>query len=1008
MNALAFNGTVTTSGLTVNSLLFNTNSQTLNGSGALTVNSGAVASVATLDVISGFSSLVLGNGEGVITSTSGSLTINTPVNGTANGGLTKTGGGTVVLGASNLYTGQTTVNQGTLQIGTSTEGDLGNNTANIVLNGGGLSFGRTNSGLTLSNTISGSGSVTQNGTGTTVLSGENTYTGTTTVSAGTLTLTGNRTVNTTGGYTVTGNGTQTLNIQNGNYGIGGTFVLGQLGGNSTVNHSAGTIGILGNNSLIMGNGRSTSFYNLSGGSLSTSSIIMGTNAGSVGNIATSTIGVSGGNLTATTLRIGRYDTAGQFYTTNTFTQTAGISNITYLGLGGNTTNAGNSTGPIIANLNLTGGNFTATNFASLSAGGNTTSSTNADSSTINIGGTAQVTLGAFPTARGTNSTANITFDTTTGGGGFLAPVAASATYMPANTFTNAFLTANGANFNVVGGKDITIGQALQNASGAAGALTKIGNGNLTLSGNNTYTGVTTLRAGTLSVATIGNGGVAGNLGQATSNATNLVFDGGGLSYTGGNASSDRNFTLKDAAVNSIGVTNAASTLTLTGTALTTTGVLQKGGAGSLTLDPGAGSYSLGSLNAGLGTLTLKSGNFTTTLNDPGTDHTMSAGARGGSLTVDGAALTVGGFTRFVIGAQGLDGTGNLISGSINANEVAIGHNASATMTQSGGTLTTTNLYHQDAGNATYTLTGGTLKTQSIFNNTANTQTFTLNLNGGTLEARAGTTNLIRTENTGTQISVLLGTGNTQIDTSLSNATIARPMGDMSGQAGRLTKIGNNTLTLSADNTYTGLTTVSAGTLRINGANSGNGAVIVAAGTTLGGSGSVIGGINVSGVLSPGGSETSIESFRGGALSFDSTSTYAYQLQTLGLNVDGDLAHSTSDLNIATGAILTLTDISTSTVRSNGDKLTLISYMGAGAWNGELFSYNSNTLANGSEITLGANKWMFKYDDTDAGSNFGSDTTGASRFVTMTVVPEPSVAVLLGGICTMLMLRRRRA
>jgi autotransporter-associated beta strand protein len=173
----------------------------------------------------------------------------------------------------------------------------------------------------------------------------------------------------------------------------------------------------------------------------------------------------------------------------------------------------------------------------------------------------------------------------------------------------------------------------------------------------------------------------------------------------------------------------------------------------------------------------------------------------------------------------------------------------------------------------------------------------------------------------------------------------------------LTKAGNATLILSGDNTYTGSTTVRGGARQINGANSGNGAVIVAAGTTFGGSGSVIGGINVTGVLSPGDSAPSIESFRGGALSFGKTSTYAYQLQTLGLT--GDLAHSTSTLTIATGAILSLTDISTSTVRSNGEKLTLIRYTGAGAWNGELFSYNSNILADGFEINLGANKWMLK-------------------------------------------------
>jgi subtilase-type serine protease len=72
--------------------------------------------------------------------------------------------------------------------------------------------------------------------------------------------------------------------------------------------------------------------------------------------------------------------------------------------------------------------------------------------------------------------------------------------MPTGTFTSASLTTNGANFNVGSGKDITIGQVLENAFGAAGTLTKSGAGVLTLLGNNTYTGVTTVSNGTLVVS----------------------------------------------------------------------------------------------------------------------------------------------------------------------------------------------------------------------------------------------------------------------------------------------------------------------------------------------------------------------------------------------------------------------------------------------------------------------------------------------------------------------------
>lgn len=70
-----------------------------------------------------------------------------------------------------------------------------------------------------------------------------------------------------------------------------------------------------------------------------------------------------------------------------------------------------------------------------------------------------------------------------------------------------------------------------NVSGT-GALTQQGADALTLTGNNTYTCVTTITVGTLSVATIGDGGIAGNLGQASNAAGNIVFNGGTLQYTG--------------------------------------------------------------------------------------------------------------------------------------------------------------------------------------------------------------------------------------------------------------------------------------------------------------------------------------------------------------------------------------------------------------------------------------------------------------------------------------------
>jgi autotransporter-associated beta strand protein len=501
-------------------------------------------------------------------------------------------------------------------------------------------------------------------------------------------------------------------------------------------------------------------------------------------------------------------------------------------------------------------------------------------------------------------------------------------------------------------------------------MIKEGAGTVTLSANNTLTGATRSANGTLLLTS--------SLALQSSTVDMNAADSGAVSFgpsltaaTFGALTGSRNLSL----LNTNG-TPAAVTLSVgnnTATSYTYTGVLSGGnlykiggGAGTFTLDPGTGgSVSLNSLSANAGgALILKSGNIGTTGIDPGqAPYVMGAGARGGTLTVDGANLTVGGSRRFVIGAAA-SGTGNLISGSITAPVVYIGHNGVATMTQSGGTLTTDTLAHIDGGSGTYTLTGGTLIAQTIYNSTLGANAFTLNLNGGTLQARAGTTNLIRTEGNGTtQISVLLGTGNTQIDTSVSNATIARPMGDMSGQAGTFTKTGANTLTLTEANTYTGTTTVSAGTLYVTGALS-NSAVTVEANGAIGRNGATTGGLGNGLTIQAGGN-------------LDLTGA------TLGTNSSGILGITAGDLTL--------------------DNLAFTDLVG---WDYANAAFGTYELIGGNfTVNFGSTASISPETAYDFGNGkFGYFTSGSLNAV---IIPEPNVAALIGALGGILLLRRRR-
>ena len=105
---------------------------------------------------------------GIFVNGGATATMNLPVSG--NGLLAKGGGGTLVLGDGNTYTGGTRIELGTLAGSASSfgTGDIENN---------GILEVRQATNGTLANAISGTGELRKTGAGTLELSGNNTYTG---------------------------------------------------------------------------------------------------------------------------------------------------------------------------------------------------------------------------------------------------------------------------------------------------------------------------------------------------------------------------------------------------------------------------------------------------------------------------------------------------------------------------------------------------------------------------------------------------------------------------------------------------------------------------------------------------------------------------------------------------------------------------------------------------------------------------------------------------------------
>ncbi len=176
------------------------------------------------------------------------------------GSLTQNGPGTLMLTGKNNYSGSTTIQAGTLQVGQGgTQGSLGTGS---VVNQGTLILDRSDS-IQLANEMSGSGALTQAGSGTVVITGQNSGTGTTSISSGAIQVGDGGTLGSLGSGAVLDNGVlsfnhaDSVNVANP---IGGPGQVKQMGTGSLVltgsnTYSGGTQILSG--SVYAGNGQTS-------------------------------------------------------------------------------------------------------------------------------------------------------------------------------------------------------------------------------------------------------------------------------------------------------------------------------------------------------------------------------------------------------------------------------------------------------------------------------------------------------------------------------------------------------------------------------------------------------------------------------------------------------------------------------------------------------------------------------------------------------------------------------
>ncbi|MDR1973587.1 MAG: autotransporter-associated beta strand repeat-containing protein [Bacteroidales bacterium] len=435
--------------------------------------------------------------------------------------FTKKGTGTLTLTAANTPTGTTTVQEGTLAIG-GTAGAVAGNIA--VDEGATLNFNR-NSAYTYAGVISGAGSVEKLGNYTVTLTGANTCTGTTIVSAGTLQIgSGSTTGSIAGNVTVTSVNMLTFNRSN------AYTYAGVISGTGSVRKTgSGVLTLSGVNTY---NG----FTDITDGTIALDA---------TGTIAQSTsVAISA---------------------TGKFTVTGNKTINALIGISGSSVeiNSGILTVACTADYLFSGvisgaGGLTKTGAGTLTLGG---VNTYTGATTITLG---RLTLDAGGTIANSES---VTLGAYMGAYGSLDVSAGN------KTLKN--LSAGNANNEVIlGASTLTLGTGAATADGGGdfkgkftgtGGVAKTGLQTLVLSGANTATGTFSHAAGTVELSS----GWAGNYYQATGTLLDVNGNatvGGTLTLTGGNISMN----LTEAPPSKITVTGAVSASGITAMNVTAT------------------------------------------------------------------------------------------------------------------------------------------------------------------------------------------------------------------------------------------------------------------------------------------------------------------------------------------------------------------------------------------------------------------------------------------------------